>query len=217
MLLRCCDSMVKRCYQLLLELARVHNRNFALGRTAVGSLSLDFLDKLLSFDNFPKDNMTTIKPRCLNSSNKELRSVGVGSRVGHGQVHGSFMLQLEILIVKLAPVDRFSSTSIKIGEITSLNHEIGNDSVEDGSLEMKRLSRFSNSLLTGAQGPKVLGSLGDVLSEQSQDDASLLTAFNFNIEKDFAGDFDLTVSRIALIAYCMCGGVLFLKNRDERL
>ena len=197
------DSTGKHHSYLLLELARVHNRNLALGSPAVGSLSLDFLDKLYSFNNFPKDNMTTIKPRCLNSSNEELRSVCVGSRVGHGQVHGSFMLELEILIVKLGPVDGFSSTSIKISKITSLDHEIGNDSMEDGALEMKWLSRFSDSLRTGAQGTKVLGSLGDVISKQSQNDASLLTTFNFNIEKDFAGDFDLTVLRI--IAYdCAC-------------
>merc|ERR1719356_1743407 len=60
-----------------------------------------------------------------------------GSCVGHGKIHGCFVLEFEIFVIKLGAINRFSSTTVAHGEITSLNHEIRNNSVESGSLVMK--------------------------------------------------------------------------------
>lgn len=73
--------------------------------------------------------------------------------------------------------------------------------MKDGSLEMKWLSGLSNSLLSGAKGAKVLGSLGDVLPKQPQHDATLFSAFNFDIKEYFGGDFNLAVMNVCV---CMC-------------
>jgi hypothetical protein len=74
--------------------------------------------------------MFSIKPRCFGSAKKKLRPVGVGSSVGHRQDSGSSVPQLEILILKLVTVDGFASSSVMVGEITSLAHEIGDHTVE---------------------------------------------------------------------------------------
>ena len=60
------------------------------------------------------------------------------------------MSELEVLISELLTVDGFTAGSISTGEVSSLDHKVGNDTVELGSLEMKRLSRLSLTLLAGA-------------------------------------------------------------------
>ena len=64
------------------------------------------------------------------------------------------MLQAEVLVLKLVAVDGFPSGSVPSGEIASLTHEVGDDTVEAGAL-------VAESLLAGAEGTEVLSSLGD--------------------------------------------------------
>ena len=40
------------------------------------------------------------------------------------------MLQLEVLVCELSSIDRLASSAVVVGEIASLAHEIGDDSVE---------------------------------------------------------------------------------------
>jgi len=49
------------------------------------------------------------------------------------------VLQLEIFILKLVTIDRFSSSAVVIGEISSLAHEVGNDTVERAASIAKAL------------------------------------------------------------------------------
>ena len=51
----------------------------------------------------------------------------------------SSVLQLEIFILKLVTIDRFSSGAVVIGEISSLAHEVGNDTMERAALIAKAL------------------------------------------------------------------------------
>lgn len=65
---------------------------------------------------------------------------------------------------------------------------VGDDSVEDGTLVVQRLALLAHSLLAGTERTEVFSSLWDVISEETENDASLFTVFNLNIEKDFAGN-----------------------------
>ena len=42
---------------------------------------------------------------------EELRAIGVGARVGHGEHAGTGVLQLEVLVVELLSVDAFTARS----------------------------------------------------------------------------------------------------------
>ena len=57
-------------------------------------------------------------------------------------------------------------------KIRTLNHEIRDDSVEDGSLEVKRLSSLSNSLLSGTKSTEVLNGLGNSCSEKAENNTA---------------------------------------------
>lgn len=66
----------------------------------------------------------------------------------HGQNAGSCMLQSEVFIFEFVAVDGFSASAVMVGEITSLTHEIWNDTMENGSF-------VSETFFTGAQSTEV--------------------------------------------------------------
>ena len=46
------------------------------------------------------------------------------------------VLELEVLVLELGSVDRLAASTIVVGEITTLNHEILDDTVETASLKI---------------------------------------------------------------------------------
>ncbi len=54
------------------------------------------------------------------------------------------MLDVEALVLELVPVDGFATSAVTVGEVTSLDHEILDDSVEAETL-------VTETLLAGAQ------------------------------------------------------------------
>lgn len=74
--------------------------------------------------------MATVQPRRLFGSDKELRTVGVFSGVGHGQPARAIMLQLEVFVLKPVAVDTNAAGAVAPGEIASLDHEVPDDPVE---------------------------------------------------------------------------------------
>lgn len=95
------------------------------------------------------------------------------------------MLELEVLIGKLLTVDGLASgtlqsgelddlgrksrglTYVTTGEVTTLEHEVGDDSVERGA-------GIAKALLASAEGTEVFSGLGDDIVEQVEVDAASL-------------------------------------------
>ena len=72
----------------------------------------------------PLLTVLSVEPRAGNRTQEELRSVGVGSGVGHGKDSRSSVLELEVLIRELVAIDGLSSRTIVVGEVTSLTHKV---------------------------------------------------------------------------------------------
>jgi hypothetical protein len=70
-------------------------------------------------------------PGCFDGCDKELTAVGIGSTIGHGQVHWTFMFESEIFIGKFFTINTFATATIKIGEVSTLDHKIRNNTVKD--------------------------------------------------------------------------------------
>ena len=62
------------------------------------------------------------------------------------------MLELEVLIGDLLAVDRLSASAVTVGEVSTLDHEALDDTVESRSL-------VSEALLAGRKSTEVLRSL----------------------------------------------------------
>jgi hypothetical protein len=62
------------------------------------------------------------------------------------------VLQLEVLIGELVAVDALAASAVALGEVTALDHELLDDTVEVGAL-------VAVALLAGSKGTEVLSSL----------------------------------------------------------
>lgn len=58
------------------------------------------------------------------------------------------MLQIEVLVGELLAVNGLSASTIEFGEVATLNHELLNDSVEDGACE-QHMSATNNHRQSG--------------------------------------------------------------------
>ena len=68
-------------------------------------------------------------------------------------------------MVSLWRVGRGCGTHVATGEVTTLEHELGDDAVELGA-------RVAEALLARAEGTEVLGRLGDDVVEELEVDAA---------------------------------------------
>lgn len=118
-----------------------------------------------------------------------------GSGIGHGKKKGLLMLLREGLVVELVAIDRLAACAITSCEVTTLNHELLDDSVEDGALVVEGFPRLSNALLTGAKSTEVLGSLGDKVGVEFHGDATSGLAADRDIEEDAGSSGGLALRR----------------------
>jgi hypothetical protein len=109
--------------------------------------------------------------------------VRVGSSIGHGQEEGLLVPQLEVLVGKLLAIDglatgalgsvsysvvcRDQGTYVAAGEVTTLEHEVGDHAMELGA-------GIAKALLAGAERAEVLCGLGYDIVEKLEVDATLL-------------------------------------------
>ena len=110
--------------------------------------------------------MLAVEPVGLDSAQEELRSVGVGTSVGHGKNAGAGVLELKVLILKLHAIDGLAASAVAAGKVTALAHEVVDDAVEFGSLEVEGLSAPSRALLSCAKRPEVFRRLWNNISAE---------------------------------------------------
>lgn len=104
----------------ILKLTTIFNDNPGLGSTAVASNIIDSLNYLDTLGNLTKHNMGTIQMRGPPSADKELRSVGILTGIGHGYTSHTSVLESEVLVLELVAVDGVTTPAITSGEITTL-------------------------------------------------------------------------------------------------
>jgi len=146
-----------------------------------------------AFKNLTEDNVLSVEPRAGNQGDEELGAVGVTTGVGHGEETGSNVLSSlssEGLVGELHSVNAFAAGSVGVGEVTTLEHELGNDAVEDASLVVEGLAGAAHTLFTGAEAAEVFSGLGaDVLEEFKGDSLGGLLA-DGDVKEDDGVSFD---------------------------
>lgn len=103
-----------------------------------------------------KDRMLSVQPWGRGKGDEELAAVGVGPAVGHAQNSSTGVLELASnLVLEFLAVDGASS-SAGAGGITGLDHEVGDDAVEDDIVIVASLSKDR----------KVLASLSEIIKRK---------------------------------------------------
>jgi hypothetical protein len=86
------------------------------------------------------------------------QTICIFARIGHAKKAFFCVLQLEILVCEFVPVDGLSPCTVATGKITTLNHELLDDTMEAGAFVAK-------AFLACCQGTEVL--CGLVIYEHS--------------------------------------------------
>jgi len=113
-----------------------------------------------------------VEPGGDDGGDEELGAVGVGTSVGHGEKAGLGVAELEVLIGELGTVDGLTARAVAAGEVTTLEHEAGDHTVEGAALVAQRLAALADALLASAEAAEVLGSLGHNIREKREDNAA---------------------------------------------
>ena len=87
-----------------------------------------------SLEDFPEHNVASVQPRGHFRRDEKLRSVSILPGVRHGQPAGAEMLQFEIFVFEPLSINASPSGPVSSSEISALDHEIFDDSVERGAL-----------------------------------------------------------------------------------
>lgn len=154
------------------ELTAVSDDDLLLGGAGLGADGSHSLDDLNAGSDLAEDAVLTIEVGEGVEGNEELRSVGVLASIGHGEETTTDVLVDEVLVLELGTIDGLSTSAVEVGEVTTLGHEAGDNSVEGDTLVVKRLARLADSLLTSAESSEVLRGLGSVGGEVEGDAAS---------------------------------------------
>ena len=113
--------------------------------------------------NLAKNHVLAIQPRRGLGADEKLRAVSIRSRVGHGHDARLGVLELEVLVVELLPVDGLAAGAVPVGEVAALAHEFGDDPVEGRA-------PIAKALLPGAEDFEVLAGFGHVFVVEADDD-----------------------------------------------
>lgn len=162
----------------ILELTAINNLDWLDWFATRCSSSFNLADNVHAFNNTAKNDVLAIQPRSLGSAEEELASVGVGASIGHGEDTWTGVLQGEVFILKLVAIDGLSTSAIVVREVTTLAHELGDDTVERGSLEAK-------TTLAGAESAEIFSSARHYVGTQLHDDSSAVDIVDGNIKKAF--------------------------------
>jgi len=167
-----------------LQLAAVRNGDGLLSGAVLGADLLDGLDDLKTLNNLAEDDVLAVQPGGLDGADEELGAVGSRSGVSHGEDTGASVPQVEVLVLELLAVDALTSGAVAAGEVTTLEHELGDDAVEAGALVVEGLAALSSALLAGAESAEVLSGLGDLVGEELHDDPASGLAANGGVEEN---------------------------------
>lgn len=94
------------------------------------------------------------------------------------------MLPGESFILEPMTVDGLSSGSVAGRKVTTLNHELLDDTMENGTLIVKRLSSATNALLACAKSAEVFDRLGDKIIVELHRDSADGSAAKGDVEED---------------------------------
>jgi len=125
----------------------------------VRSIGFQLLHNIHALNHTAEHDVLVVQPAGLNGSDEELAAVGVGASISHRHDARASVLQLEVLISKLAAIDGLATSAIVVGEVATLAHEVGDDAVENATLVTK-------ALLSCAEGTEILSSLGNNIAPQ---------------------------------------------------
>merc|ERR1711998_138877 len=93
--------------------------------------------------------------RCSNSSDEELRAIGIFPRVCHGEQARLVVPPFKVLVCEFHTVYRFATRAVASREVSSLQHEVVDDSMECRSLISQVFARAPPAFLSSTKATEI--------------------------------------------------------------
>ena len=154
------------------------------GPAGAGSDLLYLLDDVHPLDDLSEHDVLSVEPLRLRRADEELRSVGSGTGVRHGEDAGTSVLLQEVLVGELGAVDRLASGAVSGGEVAALAHEVRDHAVEGRAFVVEGLAAPPGALLAGAERAEVLGGAGSHVGIELHHDAAGRLTADGHVEED---------------------------------
>lgn len=100
------------------------------GPAGAGPHLLDGPHDVQALHDLTEHHVLAVEPLGLGGTDEELRSVGAGASIGHGENSGAGVLLDEVLIGELGAIDGFAACAVPGCEVTALAHEPRDHTVE---------------------------------------------------------------------------------------
>ena len=108
----------------------VTDDDVSAGVAGPGPARLDSLDDVVSLHDLTEHGVLTVQERGPGGTQEELRTIGVGTRIGHGQDARARVREREVLIRKRTTVDGTTSRPVVVSEIAALARAVGFDMIK---------------------------------------------------------------------------------------
>lgn len=164
-----------------LELTGLLHDDLGAGLAGHGAVGLDGLDHVHTLGDLAEDDVLAVEPWAWDGGDEELGAIRVGPGVRHGEQAGLFVLLYKVLVLELVAVDGTAAVAVGQIGVTTLEHEVGDDTVEGNTL-------VAEALLTGAQGLEVGRGLGDDVVVELELDSWLFGAVDGGVEEDLGAE-----------------------------
>lgn len=125
--------------------------------------------------------MAAVKPASDDSGDEELAAVSVRAGIGHGKKTRASVLDAEVLVREFRAVDRLAADAGVVSEVTALDHEVGNDTVEPRT-------RVTEAFLASGKSTEVLNGFRNDIAVKTEHDTTEVLSVLLDIEVDFVGD-----------------------------
>ena len=157
----------------------------------VRAVLFDFLHDILALQNGAENHVLARQPLRLDRGHKELRPRLGSTFFGHREHVRTveFGQLFHILLLVPSTVNRFAAGAVAVGEISTLQCEIGNDAMEFGVFVAERLARdFALALVAGGQRAEIVHRQRRVLAKQTENDLAGALAVDLDFEIDAVRD-----------------------------
>eukprot|EP00964_Phaeocystis_antarctica_P082064 scaffold51416_cov65-Phaeocystis_antarctica.AAC.1 len=122
------------------QIAAIRHHHAELRLAGFRADHLHLAEDVEALDHLAEDDVLAVQPRRRVDGDEELGAVGVRPCIGHRELTDGRVVDPEALVFEDTAVDGLSACAVAVGDVATLAHELRDDPVELGALQVQLLT-----------------------------------------------------------------------------